>query len=66
MVPLLSVAPLKRAGCVFQVTPPVPDSVQLLFARYEAGPLFVPFVVQYTRSFALWIGPLTPLVLKRM
>lgn len=31
--PLLSAMPLKSPGCVFQVTPPDPDSVQLLFAR---------------------------------
>lgn len=30
---LLSAALLKRPGCVFQVTPPVPDSVQVLLAR---------------------------------
>jgi len=33
IAPLLSTAPLKRAGCVFQLTPPVPDSVHVLFAR---------------------------------
>src|SRR6266511_3846505 len=30
---LLSDAPLKSAGCVSQVTPPVPDSIQLLAAK---------------------------------
>jgi hypothetical protein len=51
--PLLSTAPLNSAGWVFQVTPPDPDSVQLLFARYTAGPFAVPFVVQNTRNLAL-------------
>jgi hypothetical protein len=31
--PLLSTAPLSKAGRVFQVMPPVPDSIQLLSAR---------------------------------
>src|SRR5919199_4036740 len=51
IAPLLSTTPLSRAGCVFQVTPPVPDSIQLLSARYAAGPLLVPLVVQKTLSF---------------
>ena len=33
IAPLLSNGPLNKAGWVFQVTPPVPDSVQLLSAR---------------------------------
>ena len=33
IAPLLSNAPLNRAGRVFQVIPPVPDSIQLLSAR---------------------------------
>jgi hypothetical protein len=66
IAPLLSNAPLKRTGWVFQVTPPVPDSIQLLFAKYAAGPFAVPLVVQKTRNFALWIDPLMPLILKRI
>ena len=31
--PALSEAPLNKAGCVFQVMPPAPDSIQLLSAR---------------------------------
>lgn len=64
--PTLSTAPVNRAGWVFQVTPPVPDSIQLLFARCTAGPFVVPFVVQYTRNVACTICPLIPLALKRM
>jgi hypothetical protein len=66
MAPLLSPAALISAGWVFQVMPPVPDSIQLLFARYTTGPFAVPFVVQRIRSFTFWIGPLMPLALKRM
>jgi hypothetical protein len=33
IAPLLSDAPLSKAGRVFQITPPVPDSIQLLLAR---------------------------------
>jgi hypothetical protein len=64
--PLLSTAPLRRAGWVFHVTPPVPDSVQALLARWTAGPLAVPFVEQKTRRVARWTGPVMPLVVKRM
>ncbi len=64
--PALSDALLNKAGCVFQVMPPVPDSIQLLSARYTAGPFTVPFVVQNTRNFTFWIGPLTPVSVKRM
>lgn len=45
---------------------PVPVSIQLLSARYAAGPLVVPLVVQKTRSLTLWIVPLVPLTVKRM
>jgi hypothetical protein len=64
--PALSDAPLNKAGCVFQVMPPVPDSIQLVSARYTAGPFTVPFVVQNTRSFTFWIGPLTSVIVKRI
>src|SRR5215207_6237280 len=62
---LLSAAPLIKAGRLFQLTPPVPDSTQLLFARYTAGPFAVPFVVQKIRNLTLWMGALNPLVVKR-
>jgi len=64
--PALSEAPLTKAGCVFQVMPLVPDSIQLLSAKYTAGPFTVPFVVQKTRNFTFWIDPLTPVIVKRM
>jgi len=64
--PLLSKAPLNSAGWVFQVIPPVPDSIQLLSARYTAGPFTVPLVEQYTRNLTRWMGPLIPLAVKRM
>lgn len=66
IAPALSTAVLNRAGRVFQVMPPVPDSIQLLSARWTAGPFVVPLVLQYTRSVALWMEPLIPFVLKRM
>src|SRR5215216_4089284 len=37
IAPLLSKAPLNKAGWVFQVMPPEPDSIQLLSARYTTG-----------------------------
>ena len=63
---LLSAAPLIKAGRLFQLIPPVPDSTQLLFARYTAGPFVVPFVVQKTRSLTFWMAdPVAPLTVKR-
>src|SRR5215207_5818467 len=62
---LLSAAPLIKAGRLFQLTPPVPDSIQLLFAKYTAGPFVVPLVVQKILNLRLWTGPLIPVVVKR-
>src|SRR5512142_1166596 len=54
MAPLLSTAPLVRAGRLLQVSP---VSVQVLPVAYTAGPFFVASVVLYTRKRTLWIGP---------
>jgi hypothetical protein len=50
------------AGRLFQVSP---ASVQLLSVPYTAGPFDEPLVT-YSRSEALWIGPDTPLTVKRI
>ena len=63
MFPLLSTAPLVRAGRLFQV---MPVSVQDVPVEYTAGPLVEPFVVSNTRSRALWTVPDIPVTVKWM
>ena len=63
ILPLLSTAPLVRAGRLFHV---IPVSVQDEPVAYTAGPFAEPLVVTNIRSRALWIVPDIPVMVKRI